>query len=1125
MSVWTRTGRLLFMGMVVCMVCLTAAAAEPGPASESAAKEQSIYIPYKELRTVLEREGRVVFLPYQEFLTLWTAAREKTGAPTPAGPPVDSIISEMASKATVSKDVVNVSAEIRIEVLKEGWNQISLRLADVAITRAILGQEPARLVFDPKDGYKLLYEKKGAVPQVITLTIDFAKAYTKEPGQNRVSFQTPAAPVSRWDVRVPESGVKVNIHPMLAATDVPTKPEAGETAILAFVGAAPTVTIDWTPKAEGAKGLTAVASVQARQQVTIQEGVTSTRGQLSYAISRAELTRLVVEVPADQKVVNVFDPNVREWSVEKVDDVQRLTIQLFEPAKDTQALVVELEKFSADSLEQMTVPVIKAVEVGRQQGVVVVEVAAGLRAEARTAKGLLQVDASELPADLSNRKWDFSYRYAALPFELTLGIEKIQPRIETDSLVETHLTPEELTIDILTVYDIQRAGVFTLEMDIPAGYEVRPPRGLASGNWAAAEVDTHHLEGADKTHLVVNLKRKAMGKVGLAVQLHKTLREPDLLAPTGKAVELALTVVRMPAATVERQSGRLVVYAPESLRVNPTKSEGLRTVSFKEATTNMVSTVKENLERQVLAFAFTEQPASLTVTAERRKPYVTARQLLVARIDAGVAKYEATLLYDVLYSGVKSFRLDVPADLAGDIRVTTPGIRNPQAGTQEPLADLAPGYVAWNLTGETEFMGTVEIRLAWERKIDKLDIGNAVELTVPRLKPMGADRAWGQIVLAKAETIDIRPTEKLEGLRPIDPQQDLMSGTSVPGAAQAFEFHEDWSLVIAATRYELQEVKRTSIEKALVRMVVTRGNVTSVQALYRMKSQRQRLQVQLPDNVNFDTEPLRINGTVVPLERTEQQKNIYSVPLSAQNADEPFLLELRYTVTGAGNRLEIPAFPEEPAVQKVYLAAYLPEEQAYLGATGRWTDELTWHAHGFGLVPQASHDDGWLLDWVTVGLPVDRSGIESFQTDGRNYLFSTLRPLPSPEGTLHPITVRNDWLKVVVLVLVVGIGAALTGTRLLRRVVAVGCFLVGLVLLGVFLPTLARQVVDGVLFAAVIVVLVVWVVWYFVMTLPRRLRVRRPASPTPARSVEAPSPPPPASGPSGQKNEGGPDHA
>ena len=63
-----------------------------------------------------------------------------------------------------------------------------------------------------------------------------------------------------------------------------------------------------------------------------------------------------------------------------------------------------------------------------------------------------------------------------------------------------------------------------------------------------------------------------------------------------------------------------------------------------------------------------------------------------------------------------------------------------------------------------------------------------------------------------------------------------------------------------ATRYKLEEVKHASIERAVVRMVVTPADQVSVQALYRMRSGQQRLELALPDDVQFDTDPLRIDG-------------------------------------------------------------------------------------------------------------------------------------------------------------------------------------------------------------------------------------------------------------------------
>jgi len=1130
-----------------------AAPAAAAPAEKPAAtepnliKEESIYIPYTKLREIFEKEGRGVFLPYEKFNALWQAARDKT-APTPEGkPPVDALISEVENKATVSKDVVTVAAVMKIEILKEGWNEVPLRLNDVALMKAAIGDQPARIVADAAQGYKLIVEKKGKAPQQITLALGFAKAYTKAPGQNSVSFESPPAPVSKWEVTIPESGVKVNISPLLAATEVP--PAAGaadKTMIQAFVGAAPTVRIEWTPKAEGAKGLEALATVQVQQQMSVEEGVTRTRALLAYEISRAELARLEVEVPADVKVVNVFDPNVREWSVAPAGQAQKITIQLFEPAKTTQNLAIELEKFSADQALDVKVPILKALGVGRQQGVVVVQVAAGLRAEATEHSGLMQLDAADLPQALAKGKWEFSYRYAALPFSLALHVEKVQPRILAESLVEAHLATESLTIDLVTVYTVERAGVFRLELDVPEGYDVRTVRGIAAAGAEAAQVDSQHLEGANKTRLLVNLSRKALGKVALEVQLHKALREPDLLTPTGKAADIPLAVPRVAPATVERETGRLVVYAPESLRVNPGKTAGLRPISYQEAVQNMRSTMKGGAERPVLSFAYTQEPASTVLAAERRKPYVTARQLVVARIDSGVVKYEATLFYEVLYSGVKGLRVDVPQDLAGEIRVEPTAIRHEAIPAADKPQELAEGYVAWRLSGDSEFMGQVQVRLLWEKKIEKLDVGKSVDLAIPRLIPRDVDRAWGQIVLAKAETIDVQEStgkDKVAGLRPIDPQHDLMTGAAVAGAARAFEFHDAWTLTVVATMYKLEEVKHTSIERALVRIVVTRGDQLSVQALYRMRSARQRLLMQLPAKVEFDIEPLRINGKAVSLERGDAQNNEFFVPLVGQSAEAPFILELRYTVKGAGLRLECPAFREEPAIQKVYISAWLPREWDYLGSAGPWTPELHWVLWDVGWRPMPNQDDASLIRWVREGVP-GGSAEQNFQTDGRPYLFSTLRPKAPPAGDLRLAAMDSLYFAVLVCGIILVVGIALVFTRAGVRLLAVGAFIVLVVLLGVFAPTLTMQMATGVTVAAAVVVLVLWALWWLLVTRPRDPRViarrqaraaavvaaaKAPAAPPPAPPASAPPPTekPPAAGPPppDEKGEGGEKHA
>ncbi len=488
--------------------------------------------------------------------------------------------------------------------------------------------------------------------------------------------------------------------------------------------------------------------------------------------------------------------------------------------------------------------------------------------------------------------------------------------------------------------------------------------------------------------------------------------------------------------------------------------------------------------------------------------------------------------------------------------------------------------VAWGLTGETEFLGEVTIKFAWEKKIGELLVGKAVEETLPILQPKNVDRAWGQIVVAKAETLDVRPAGDPEGLRPIDPQHDLMPGASVADAARAWEFYDDWKLKLSITRYELVEVKRGSIERAVIRMEVTRSNVVSVQALYRLRSVQQRLPLRLPAKVSFDTDPLRINGRSVALESEEPTAGPggdpgaataaegagiapaaeeragaaagapaaapaaggreYFIPLAGHNADEPLVIELRYTMPGNYHRLDLPVFPSNPAVQKVYLCGYVPQELKVLGSRGPWTDEMSWNWYEtLSGLPQPIQRDDQLVAWVIEGLNVPNP-FQDFATDGLLHTFSTLQPAEPPGGSLRLVAVHKHVLHALVFVLVLAVGLLTIRRPLPQKFAIVVLLVMFLLAVGVFAPAFARQIMDGALLTAILIVAAAWLAWHIARAWSllaaawaRRRAARAaappspPATPPPAASSPAPadaSPAPAEAGSPFSTQEGGPTH-
>ena len=176
-----------------------------------------------------------------------------------------------------------------------------------------------------------------------------------------------------------------------------------QTDLLAFVGAAPAYVLPGTRRPKGPVDWRRSPRCKRNSRSSFRKVSPESAIKLDYDISRSTLTQLVLEVPQDQKVVNVFDRNVKRWNVATEDGKQVIRVELFEATQGKQPLLVELEKFSDATQDRRTnVPaaLVRAVGVGRQQGIVVARLEEGLQGEAVKRTGLLQLDQNDLPESL-----------------------------------------------------------------------------------------------------------------------------------------------------------------------------------------------------------------------------------------------------------------------------------------------------------------------------------------------------------------------------------------------------------------------------------------------------------------------------------------------------------------------------------------------------------------------------------------------------------------------------------------------------------------------------------------------------------------------------------------------------
>ena len=1068
---------------------------------------REVYIPYEKFHEVFERTDRGVFLPYDEFRALVDAARKhKTGE----GPQVPEgiFLREIEGFAEVmGTQMVRVKATLTLEALNPAWHELDLGLRSVTVSSATINGEPARLKGNAREGYVLLLEHVEEAAGRYALELTFVAPLMRAEEENRQGgdtrgrgfrFALPAVPVSRWEVLIPEPGVELATQPPLSIAKVPGADEGAETRVEIFLASTPTLDVRWMPRVDGAEGMNAHVQAAVDQWSVLHADFTRTTVNATLSISRAPLDSLSIRVPDAERVVHVDAPGLRAWRIREAEDGQRVELEFLEGVRGDRKVNLVLENHEVEA--ERILPQIAVVDAVTQRGGVGVGLETGLRGEVISRDGLQRMDPGRFLPNVSPRPTlDFVYEYRAVPFGLTIAVSEVEPRIVSRMTTGVRLDPREMRMDVIADFDVRRAGVFHLDLDLPDDFEFSNLR-VTTG----PTLDGHTLDDPEdgRRALRVSFASRAQGRVVLQFRLTKEQPESALLSPTGEEVIREVSFVRAAGDHLTSEEGHVLVSAPGLLSLRVHETENVRPVPWTEAGAHARQLAGTETQ---FAFQYGAEAPTLEIAASRKAPHVTAGQLFSVMVEPGLARFEVLFSVQIRYSGIGEFRVDLPAELSDRIQIQNPEFRR---RIVDDAPNLDEGMVAWIVSHPSEMIGEVEIPFFWETAIEGVDVGGEQVLDLPRLIPRNVDRAWGQIVLRKSGSLDIAVSEASASLTPVDPRHDLMSGRAHADAAMAFEFHRDWNLRAVITRYEPAPLKSTAIERALVRQVFTRGGQSAVQGLYRIRSTRQRLEVRLPEGVNFDAQPLRINGRTITLERGAEG-HVY-IPLPGVNADEAFLLELRYTLPGGPGRVHLPIFVGDTAVQEVKLSLHLPENDVYLGHRGAWNPEFFWRVgQGFRLTPQSNKTNRELLHWVAQGVSVDINALDQLPVAGQHLLFSGFMP-DSREVTLRLARAPLIPFHAVVIVAGVLLGLVLVRMKLVTRLLVAALLVSALVLASVFLPSFTRAIVNDATAAAAALVVVLWMVWDLTVRWPRhRQHLRMQAATSGGSKGGTTSPPDP----------------
>ncbi|MFK7822257.1 MAG: hypothetical protein AB8G99_26410, partial [Planctomycetaceae bacterium] len=366
-----RVQRLLFCLLAIQILVTPALAQDDPPASTDTGDEKSmlermIYVPYRKLRDVFDKQDASVVVPYADYLKML----EKIAEPKDAKP-LDGVITQAAYSTTIEGDVARVEVELKVLVTGKPWVRVPVSFGNAAIGKIKSDKGKVLLQGVGNGKYELLFSEPGE--QTVNMEI-VARVRTSPQGRSLV-LDTPQVGITKFELTIPEADQTVDLLPKQVVQTLDG--EENTTRIKANIGSTSQIIANWIPRASAKPQMDLLTSVSNQLQVRIDEGLIHRTAQMKFDVLRGEMSELRFVAPANDRLLDVTSKGnqVRKWTSEKKDDRQVVTVQLLAATEDDVTLEIHTEQTLAEGEIQIggiaadgTVNGIHALGVVRESG-------------------------------------------------------------------------------------------------------------------------------------------------------------------------------------------------------------------------------------------------------------------------------------------------------------------------------------------------------------------------------------------------------------------------------------------------------------------------------------------------------------------------------------------------------------------------------------------------------------------------------------------------------------------------------------------------------------------------------------------------------------------------------------
>ena len=758
-------------------------------------------------------------------------------------------------------------------------------------------------------GYTLEVEEPGAYSIALRYLTPLPPA-DENTRIRRFEMPLPKALANTVSLKVPETGLDV-----ASPTAVELSQDETEDATVATALFSPghRVIFAWKPRTrktelEKTSFFTRVLTV-----ARFDTGLAEAQHNLRFQVAQGELTELQIAIPENMTVTAVRGPAIGAWRFEP--STHELEVKLAEAATVEYQLSVVTQISRNEMPYTAVVRPLVVKDTNQQRGILGVAMSSAVYGDVKThpqkmnledflrdAAAMIHEASALTPASIRH-----AYRVREIEDALEVSVHEVQPEIRTTE--DTVFTVEDEHLTLAGAFDvlIEKAGVFSVNLTIPDGYDVETLTSAAVSHWDQLDVQ-------GKRVVQIHFKQKLQGLARLQLKLTKPVVEtPE-----------TLTVPRVGVEGAVKHGGTIRITASRGVRlsVDPRNRHGVSEIDPGELGIS---------DRKTLAYKLLKPEWVLTLNTEIIEPRINVNFLHIARVSEGRAKHTHMLRYRFFNAGTKFFTVKVPANALG-LQITGPGIAR--------LERLDESRGIWRVElNKKWFDDPYTLSVNYETQYDRTD----GTVDIPHVKAEDVDLQRGHVVVFSNERVELSATEVGSGLQRADARNvpAYFRQGDLSGAAFCFRSPDPvFKLAFNAIRHGAAEMLEAEVLKTDIITVVSDEGETINQVQMQLRvGDKRHLELRLPERGEIWS--LIVNGAAtLPSKRaSDNGEEVILIPMAQTSAGNLEVnLEFIFVVppqkgwTREAQQYHGPRF--DVPLKNIRWAVYVPQNLRYKDLSG-----------------------------------------------------------------------------------------------------------------------------------------------------------------------------------------------